>query len=198
MQSPKSQVTSHKSQVTSHKSQVIGHKSQVTSHKSEIRSKENRLVTCDYRLVTLFLLLLFVLTGTAAAEDWKELDSDHFVIYYTQDEKFAKEVTRNAEDYYKDIATDLGYPRYSEFWTWANRVKIYIYPDHASFLKASGQPQWSHGMADYTKKKILSYLWSEMFIDSILPHEIAHLVFRDFVGFTGKIPLWLDEGVAQW
>lgn len=27
---------------------------------------------------------------------------------------------------------------------------------------------------------------------------MAHLIFRDFVGFTGRIPLWLDEGVAQW
>jgi hypothetical protein len=31
-----------------------------------------------------------------------------------------------------------------------------------------------------------------------LPHEIAHLIFRDFVGFKEDIPLWLDEGVAQW
>jgi len=33
---------------------------------------------------------------------------------------------------------------------------------------------------------------------TVLPHEIAHLIFRDFIGIESKIPLWLDEGVAQW
>ena len=35
-------------------------------------------------------------------------------------------------------------------------------------------------------------------MDALLPHEMTHLIFRDYVGFTGEIPLWLDEGVAQW
>jgi hypothetical protein len=59
-------------------------------------------------------------------------------------------------------------------------------------------PVWSHGMADYTNKKIASYREGKDFLSSLLPHEMAHLIFRDFVGFTGEIPLWLDEGVAQW
>jgi hypothetical protein len=53
-------------------------------------------------------------------------------------------------------------------------------------------------MADYTNKQIISYTHSESFADSILPHEMAHLIFRDFVGFKGEVPVWLDEGVAQW
>ncbi|MCM8796057.1 MAG: hypothetical protein NC928_05195, partial [Candidatus Omnitrophica bacterium] len=55
-----------------------------------------------------------------------------------------------------------------------------------------------YGMADYKNKQIISFLWSKGFLESLLPHEIAHLIFRDFVGFKGEIPLWLDEGVAQW
>lgn len=35
-------------------------------------------------------------------------------------------------------------------------------------------------------------------MDRLLVHEIAHLIFRDFVGFKGEVPLWLDEGIAQW
>ena len=53
-------------------------------------------------------------------------------------------------------------------------------------------------MADYRGKKIISYTWSRGFLESLLPHEMAHLIFRDFVGFRGEIPLWLDEGIAQW
>jgi hypothetical protein len=146
----------------------------------------------------LLLAALLLRPLPAFAENWREKGGDHFIIYYDEGERFAKEVLDNAEVYYRRIATGLGYPRYSDFWTWDNRVKIYIYPDKESYDRVSQMPGWSHGMADYEKKIIVSYKWSEMFIDSILPHEIAHLVFRDFVGFTGKIPLWLDEGVAQW
>ncbi|MBN1405354.1 MAG: hypothetical protein JW946_02420 [Candidatus Omnitrophica bacterium] len=129
---------------------------------------------------------------------WQEIKGEHFLIYFTGDEKFAKESEQKAEYYYRNIALDLGYQRYSEFWLWDNRVKIYIYPDHASYIKATGQPEWSHGMANYKTKQIASYTWSEGFLESLLPHEIAHLIFRDFIGFKGEAPLWLDEGVAQW
>ncbi len=53
-------------------------------------------------------------------------------------------------------------------------------------------------MADYKEKRIISYAWSTGFLEHLLPHEMAHLVFRDFVGFKGEVPVWLDEGVAQW
>ena len=150
--------------------------------------------------VLIFLSLASILCsmGIAYGQSWQELGSDHFINHFTQDKKFAQEILDKAEVYYQRIALDLGYPRYSEFWTWDNRVGIYIYPDKPSFLKATNQPEWSQGMADYTNRQIASFLGSKEFVDSILPHEIAHLIFRDFVGFKGEIPLWLDEGVAQW
>lgn len=137
-------------------------------------------------------------THTSFGIDWKEAGGEHFMVYFTKDEKFAKRALNKAEVYYRRIATELGYPRYSDFWLWDDRVKIYIYPDKPSFLKATEQPEWSEGMADYVEKSIASYAWSKNFLDSILPHETAHLIFRDFVGFEGEVPLWLDEGVAQW
>lgn len=164
-----------------------------------------RLRTTEYRgagithvLRTLFsVLCALVITCPSHAQDWKEMGSDHFICYFTADDVFAKEVLDKAETYYRQIALDLGYPRYSEFWTYDKRVKIYVYPEHNAFLKATDQPGWSHGMADYENKEIIGYLRSDEFTDSVLPHEMAHLIFRDFVGFTGVIPLWLDEGVAQ-
>lgn len=148
--------------------------------------------------VCLAVLCSAVWVKMTFAVDWQESKSDHFIVYYTQDAKFAKDVLDKAEIDYKNIATDLGYPRYSEFWTWDKRVKIYIYPDHKSFIKATDQPEWSHGMAEYNTKRIVSFSWSQDFLESLLPHEMAHLIFRDFVGFKGEVPLWLDEGVAQW
>lgn len=130
---------------------------------------------------------------------WSELKSDHFIVYFSaQNEDFAAEVLDQAEEYYHSVAEDLGYVRYSNFWKWENRVKVFIYPDHGMYLKATGKPAWSHGMADYKEKFIASYVWGEGFMDTLLVHEIAHLIFRDFIGFKRNLPLWLDEGVAQW
>jgi len=145
-----------------------------------------------------FFFAFFLLAPAAEAEEWQEAKGEHFIINFFQDEKFAKDVLFKAEKYYADIASELGYQRYSGFWTWDNRVKIYIYPDKESFLKATGQPAWSSGLANYTDKAIISYAWSQEFTEALLPHEITHLIFRDYVGFKGEIPLWLDEGVAQW
>ncbi len=129
---------------------------------------------------------------------WKELKSDHFIVSFVDNDSFTKDVLDKAEIYYHSIATELGYPRYSEFWLWNDRVKIIIYPDHDSFLEATGREEWSEGVANYEKKQICSYAWSSGFLESLLPHEMTHLIFRDFVGFKGEVPLWLDEGVAQW
>ena len=161
----------------------------------------------------LFTLIFFFINSCAYAQSWREIKSDHFLLYFipspviansvdtsgaAEAEDFGKEVLRKAEIYYGRIAEDLGYQRSSEFWTWDKRAKIYLYSDHAAFVKASNHPEWAGGMADYNTKTIMSYFGSREFTDAILPHEIAHLIFRDFVGFKGEIPLWLDEGVAQW
>lgn len=147
----------------------------------------------------LFSILYFPLSADAVdVPEWQELKSEHFLVFFLDDKVFAKEVSQKAEEYYKTIASELGYQRYSGFWTWDNRVKIYIYPDKTAFAAATGQKEWSEGMADYFNKKIVSYVWNEGFLEALLPHEITHLIFRDFVGMEGAIPLWLDEGVAQW
>jgi hypothetical protein len=160
-----------------------------------------------FYLVTLCLCDLVTLRSSYAEAAWKELKGDHFIIAYVGDEAYAREVLRKAERYYSDIASDLGYARYSNFWQWDKRVKIMIYPSKSDFLSATGQPSWSMGSANYTDKTISSFTDCAAFLDGTLPHEIAHLFFRDFVGFPaaggsasgGKdtIPLWIDEGVAQ-
>jgi hypothetical protein len=152
--------------------------------------------------IVFFISFLWVMSFAAfssAKQDWTQISSDHFIVYCNDPDKdFANNVSAKAEEYYNSIANDLGYARYSNFWQWDKRVKIYIYPDHEAYLSATGQQSWSHGVADYSKKEIISYAWGKDFLKSLLPHEMAHLIFRDFVGFKSEIPLWLDEGVAQW
>jgi hypothetical protein len=149
------------------------------------------------KLVVMIIPILFFQT-LAYAQVWKVDKGDHFIVYYVENEASARQVVRKAEYYYDKIASDLGYPRYSNFWQWDKRVKIYLHASPEEFQKATGQPSWSHGMASYLDKTIHAFNADEPFLNSVLPHEITHLIFRDFVGFEGQVPLWMDEGVAQW
>jgi len=31
----------------------------------------------------------------------------------------------------------------------------------------------------------------------LLPHEMTHVIFREFIGVNTPLPLWIDEGVAS-
>lgn len=153
-------------------------------------------------------VIMFLASACYGADSWREIKGEHFIVLYSQDndsisssssvERFAGEVLHNAEKYYQRIASNLGYARTSEFWTWDKRVKIHVHSGRDVYLKSGNYPPWSEGIADYQKKAIISFAGSKGFMDSILPHEIAHLIFRDFIGIQANIPLWLDEGVAQW
>ncbi len=148
-----------------------------------------------------FIIIVFALNinVSVSASEWNQQKGTHFIVYYTGNHNnFAQRVLQRAENDYSRIANYLGYARSSNFWTWNNRVKVYLHPDQEAYSKATNKQQWSQGMANYDKKEISSFVKNKYFIESILPHEIAHLIFRDFVGFKGQVPLWLDEGVAQW
>ena len=105
-------------------------------------------------LISLICLLILFKSPLLFSANWEELSGHHFIIYYIGEENFAKDVLDKAEDHYKRIALELGYPRYSQFWLWDDRAKIYIYPDHKSYISATHQPKWSHGLADYNKKQL--------------------------------------------
>lgn len=141
-----------------------------------------------------FFSLLF-----AAEKKFKEKRSTHFIIYYKEDVdvNFVNDIIDYAELYYEEIANNMGFMRY-KFWLWDDRAIIYIYNDQQSYLRDTGQPEWSAACTDYREKKLWIYPHAAGFFDSILPHELGHIIFREFVGFGRNIPLWLDEGVASY
>lgn len=150
------------------------------------------------RFVLVLSFIFLLLAAPAWCAEWDEMKSEHFFIYHIDTDSFAKKVKKESERYYKQIAKDIGFTRYSNFWTWDNRCKIYIFPNKESYLQSTGQPEWSAGAADAQNRAIYTYEGSGNFLISLLPHELTHLIFRDFVGFEGGIPLWLDEGIAQY
>ncbi len=133
-----------------------------------------------------------------ASEDWKEHKGYHFIIYYKDvPPDFIKSVEETAELYYQEITRNLGFTRYTG-WAWEDRAKIYIYANADDYVAAAKAGSWSHGAADWVKKEIHTYPAANGFFDSLLPHELGHIIFREFVGANPYIPRWLDEGVAMY
>lgn len=149
-------------------------------------------------LVHVFALLALYVSAQAQEDGWNAVRGKHFLVYYREDKAMAEDTALRAEEYYVTVARDLGFRRYDSFWLWENRVKIFLYGSRSEFVKATQAPEWASGKADYVNREISGFSGSRDFLKSLLPHEIAHLVFRDFLGFRTEAPLWLEEGVAMW
>lgn len=146
---------------------------------------------------------LCLLPGTARAQAWQEKTSTHFRVMYLQQPAFANAVLQQAEFYYRQIQLDLGLThvvqRDQRPWVWEHRCQIYLYPDRHAYQQATGAPAWSGGFVTYRQRLMYSYMGAASFLEQTLPHELAHILFREFVGLDNpRIPRWLDEGVAQY
>ncbi len=137
-------------------------------------------------------------------QTWQNLKETHFIVFYESkfDKDFAQLILQKAEDYYRKIGRQIGFTRYSEFWTWEERVKIILFAQQSSFLENTGQPQWSKGYVHrerrfFKTRMIVTFRQEQDFLDASLPHEISHLILHDFIPQEEAIPLWFDEGIAQ-
>jgi hypothetical protein len=150
--------------------------------------------------IILLAIFFVVARGVLGADDikWREIKSHHFIIYY-QDapEGFIDKVKERAEEYYREIASSLSFG-FLEQWTWENRCKIYIYPSQESYIKETSQPEWSGGVAEHDAKIIRSYPLASGFIDTLLPHELTHIIFNAYIGKNRSVPVWFNEGLATY
>ncbi|RJP58106.1 MAG: hypothetical protein C4541_08745 [Candidatus Auribacter fodinae] len=128
---------------------------------------------------------------------FEEIKSDHFIIQYRCGTSFAKEVETAAEKYYDSITTDLELDRFSGFWTWDNRCTIILFESHDEYCAVTRQPDWSGGHVDYRSKRLYAFPWAENFLNSLLPHELTHIILREYIKDNPNVPLWIDEGLAQ-
>ncbi|MEW5895139.1 MAG: peptidase MA family metallohydrolase [Candidatus Omnitrophota bacterium] len=148
-----------------------------------------------------YLLVMFVLASigqTAAEEKWNEMKSRHFIVYYKNTPRgFAETVLNNAEQCYDAIVDNLGFNSYKG-WTFDDRAKIYVYDNKDDYVTSAQQANWSAGTAYYLKRTIRTYPSAAGFFDTLLPHELGHIIFHEFIGHRGNIPLWFDEGVAMY
>lgn len=154
------------------------------------------------RLVSINLFFaLGWLTAVAFADDtqdnWQQMNGQDFNIYYRQDvpSDFVQTTMDTAEEELTRVTDNMGIT-HNQGWSIGKQIKIYIYSDRDDYVKNGGQAGWSHGAAFAQARTIKMYPDAEGFFDTLLPHELGHIVFRSYVGFNIQVPLWFEEGVA--
>jgi hypothetical protein len=131
-------------------------------------------------------------------EPWKIRQSQHFIVYYL-DLNQAKLVADRAEYFFEKITYDLNFER--EIF-WPEKCEVFVVPDEKKwqdFLKkANINKMWVGGFVPEQKEReIFLYGRSQGHLLYTFPHELTHLVLRDFARGE-KIPLWLNEGLANY
>ncbi len=127
---------------------------------------------------------------------WQTDKSQHFIVNYQHAPYgYIPEIIDRAEKYYNGIIDQLGYRRF-DFWSWDNRARIYLFKEGADYIKDTNRVGWSGASVNVKDRVIKTFIGQKNFFDSILPHEMAHIIFREFVGEKADLPLWIEEGVA--
>lgn len=160
------------------------------------------------RSITYFLLIIFASFSAAAPAafsyhsrlpegKWEERKSTHYIIYYRPDvpDKYVREFTDKCERYYRSITVRLGFNRF-DFWLWEDRARVFIYGTREEYVKSTGRAEWSGASVHVKEKSISTFYFEKGFFDVILPHELSHIILKEFIGLKRRVPLWFDEGVA--
>ena len=148
-------------------------------------------------------LLVFVNFDLCYAHDHQKIRKNlpqalqrmHFIIYHN-DKSYANKVSWKAEYSYKKIIRHFGIDGFLP-WEKKNKCRIYLFENRDDYIKLSEAPSWSGGCAMDNPPRLFIYKGAPNLIENTLPHEITHLIFHLLIPGE-RIPLWLDEGMAQY
>lgn len=152
-------------------------------------------------LISLPLLLFSVFSSLSLADFqvWQSTSGEHFDVYFKgEKDSFSAEVLSKAE-YHRDQMVQKWEGKRGGLKSWKkSRCKIYLVEGNEDYFELTHRPPWSKAASrHYPEKVIVGQRGSRSFLVAELPHEIAHLVFRDLLELYGDaLPLWIDEGVA--
>ncbi len=129
------------------------------------------------------------------SEDWEVLEVDHFRIRHRNQEA-ARAVAVALENALLWVAATMGLGDLPEM------IEVVLHPDEAGYQEATGQHEWSGGLTTVAchggravSRRIDLLQTAPQLIDSVVPHELAHVIWLEIQGRHGT-PLWLSEGLA--
>ncbi len=125
--------------------------------------------------------------------EWKHAESEHFIYHYFHS-YVATPVSVEAEFHYRVIAKEL--EREPPEGDIKSHVYIFENPEDWRQFQAYGHLEpWTGGIHS-AGSLFIQRNPAMRFSGNELGHEIVHLILHRY--YTGGIPLWLDEGMAQY
>lgn len=160
------------------------------------KNKKNFIPILGIFLFRFYLIILCTILGINSqaysyAARFRQVKDKRFIIYY-EDAPYTilKNILLKANYYADRIGKDLRLPFGKD------KIEIYIYRDLKRYLSLTNQT-FPGAVTSLKERKIQTYFGVDEFLDIVLPHELTHIFFREFVGLETKgIPLWLEEGIA--
>jgi len=145
------------------------------------------------------LLLTFVFVFSVRAETWSSIESEHFVVMFTESRGTAQDIQKIAEKFYPEVTRDLGYST-------GRKIDIWFYRSQKEFNRAAGAPMqdWAVGYAYPLSARIVirdppDLENKRMNLSRLVKHEITHVIFGLCIGPNLKyVPRWFNEGVAMY
>ena len=124
-------------------------------------------------------------TEVPDTEGLSKIYATHFTIYSTN-ESSIKDLAQKVEKIYETVIFDTNLYNFNL----PERFSIYIYGDAKIYTENTKRPKWSGGFV--TNRKI--YTFEGEHLSHILPHEISHLIFNDFMNNKAVgISKWINE-----
>ena len=94
-----------------------------------------------------------------------------------------------AETAYQRIMVDTGL---SSFRPLGGLYKIVLYAGADEYHKKTGQPAWSSGLSVGNS----IYTYEGAHLESVISHEMSHLIFYEYMGRSDLELRWVNEGLA--
>jgi hypothetical protein len=145
------------------------------------------------------VLLTFVFPFSVQAETWSSIESEHFVIMFTESETAARNIQKIAEGFYPKVTKDLGYsPK--------RKIAIWFCGSQREFDRAVDAPiqDWAAGYAYPLHARIVirdpAYGSNKKVnLQQLVKHEITHVIFGLYIGRNLRyVPTWFNEGLAMY
>lgn len=130
-----------------------------------------------------------------AEEKFVSRNSSHFTVQFdgNEDHTLWSRVVEILEDAYRDIGQKFSY--------FPSKPILVALHSRETFQRATGSPAWADGLFNSLEGRITvptqGALTDQAWLTRVLRHEYVHALLHDRMGGRGRIPTWLNEGLAM-
>ena len=131
--------------------------------------------------------------------DWQEARSEHFRLLH-HNPRVSARILAAAEYHLEREAPFFGLSPDSP---WPVTCDILLYRDAETYHQSTGRPTWSPAVSTFTihagslsDLAIHTHQEAKLIGQTVIPHELGHLLLAAVTGYATDVPLWLQEGVA--